>query len=975
MIKLLSNLFFALFLVGAAFSQNEITGVVTDSDSGSPIPGVTVQVKGTSIGAVTDFDGNYNIMGDVGEVLVFSYLGFSPKEVTISNDRIINVSLQPSTSELDEILVVGYTEQKKSSITSAVSEVTSDELTDVTTSDVSTMLQGKAAGVQVVQGSGQPGSLPSVRIRGLTSINGGTNPLWVVDGVIVHGTPNLNPNEVESISVLKDASATALYGSRGANGVVVVTTKQARLDQNTLRVSSRLGYSYFNNGNFETMNSRQLYDYYQSFGNPNNIPEGVDEGVLSNDYDWFENGTQTGVIQDHNLSFTGGNDKSKTFLSLGYYNETGTLKGYKYDRVSARLNHDYKVGDKLTLKPKVAVNYNKRNNRQHSLYALYTYMPWDLPTDEEGEIINPQNLQNAQVWYGRDNANYLYNLQFDYSNSREFNLFSNMDLEYQILPDLKFISTNSVTFYYADGMSYTDPKSTAGLANNGQLYKYSNKRITNFTNQMLKYSKDFGAHRLNALLAYEYQDYKYTSNGATGYGIVSGTSILDNAATPGAVSGTTNDSALQSVLFNADYGYDNRYLAQFSVRRDGASNFGKDNQYGTFYSGSLGWNIHNESFFNVETIDQLKLRASYGAVGNRPAALYPQYDLYSLQSTYNGLPAPSPYQYGNDDLAWEISYQTNIGIDTRFYDRIALSLEYYNKDTSDLLYYVSLPSTSGYNGYYENIGGVVNKGFEANLSVTIFPHTKNGFGWTLTGNMGTNSNEVTELFEDADIDRGTKLSRVGEDYNTWFMRKWLGVDPDTGSPLWEVVDPENGERSETTDYNAATKQIVGTSTPDFYGGFSSMMHYKGFSLSANFNFSKGGYIYHSSRELYDADGAYPTYNQQVLQDGWSRWEEPGDMATHPQALYGGNNLSNKTSSRYLEDASYLRMRNIRLGYSFPKVWLNNLKLGSFELYITGDNLLTLTDFSGTDPEVGIDGYASSQYPVSKRLAFGLNVSF
>ena len=203
---------------------------------------------------------------------------------------------------------------------------------------------------------------------------------------------------------------------------------------------------------------------------------------------------------------------------------------------------------------------------------------------------------------------------------------------------------------------------------------------------MLKYSKDFGAHRLNALLAYEYQDYKYTSNGATGYGIVSGTSILHNAATPGAVSGTTNDSALQSVLFNADYGYDNRYLAQFSVRRDGASNFGKDNQYGTFYSGSLGWNIHNESFFNVETIDQLKLRASYGAVGNRPAALYPQYDLYSLQSTYNGLPAPSPYQYGNDDLAWEISYQTNIGIDTRFYDRIALSLEYYNKDTSMLRY-------------------------------------------------------------------------------------------------------------------------------------------------------------------------------------------------------------------------------------------------------------------------------------------------
>ncbi|MFD2825014.1 SusC/RagA family TonB-linked outer membrane protein [Leeuwenhoekiella polynyae] len=975
MSKILIHLFFILCFVGVSNAQNYVSGSVIDSESGSPIPGVNVQIKGTSIGVVTNFDGDYSISADSGQILVFSYLGFVSKEVSVANESTINVSLDSSTSELDEIVVVGYTEQKKSSVTSAVSEVKAKELTDVTSPDVSTMLQGKAAGVQVVQGSGQPGSLPSIRIRGLTSINGGTNPLWVVDGVIVHGTPNLNPNEIESISVLKDASATALYGSRGANGVVVVTTKQAKLDQNTLSISSRVGYSYFNNGNFEIMNSQQLYDYYQSFGNPDNIPEEINENVLANNFDWFKNGTQTGVIQDHNLSFTGGTEKSKTFLALGYYNETGTLKGYKYDRVSVRLNHDYKVGDKLTLKPKVAVNYNKRNNRQHSLYALYTYMPWDRPTNDEGSVINPQNLENGQVWYGRDNSNYLYDLQYNYSKSREFNVFSNLDFEYKILPDLKFISTNSVNFYYADGTSYTDPKSISGLANNGQLYKSNTKRITNFTNQMLKYSKGFGVHRLNALLAYEYQDYKYESNNATGYGIVSGTTILDNAATPGAVGGTTNDSALQSVLFNTDYSFDSKYLAQISLRRDGASNFGANSQYGTFYSGSLGWNIHNEDFFKIKDINQLKLRASYGAVGNRPGALYPQYDLYSLQSTYNGLPAPTPYQYGNEDLAWEISYQTNIGVDTRLYDRVSLSLEYYNKDTSDLLYYVNLPSTSGYNGYYENIGGVVNRGFEANFSVDIFQGKQNGFVWTLTGNIGTNSNEVTELFEGEDIDRGTKLSRVGEDYNTWFMRKWLGVNPENGNPLWEIVDPATGTRTETSNYNEATKQIVGTSTPDFYGGFSSTMRYKGFSLSANFNFSKGGSIYHSSRELYDADGAYPTYNQQVLQDGWSRWENPGDTTTHPLALYGGNNLSNKTSSRYLEDASYLRMRNVRLGYNFSNTLLEIFRLSNFEVYVTGDNLLTITDFSGTDPEVGIDGFASSQYPISKRLAFGLNVSF
>ncbi len=975
MIKYLLSLLLICTIVSISYGQSSnITGVVIDADAGTPIPSVNIVVKGTTMGTVSDFDGNFSISASNGDVLLFSSIGFESMEVALSASSAIRVSLKPTASELDEIILVGYTSRKKSNVTSSVSVVDASELADVTTPDVSTMLQSKAAGVQVVQSSGQPGEVPSIQIRGVTTLNGSTSPLWVVDGIIMPGTPNLGPFDIETISVLKDASATALYGSRGANGVIVVSTKEGSSGKNEITISSRTGFAQFNNGNFELMNSQQLFGYYQKFGNPTSIPEEINESLLNTNYDWFKNGTKTGFVQDHNISFSGGTDKSKTFISLGYYKESGTLKDFDYDRLNFRLNHNYKVGEKLTLKPRISMNYNKRSNRQAPLYSLYTYLPWDKPYDDQGNIINPQAENNTTPWYGRDQDNYLYDLQYNYDKSRELNLYTTFNFEYDVAPHLKFISTNGITLFYADGTSYIDPNSNAGLANIGSLYKYNEKRYTNFTNQMFKYSNAFGDHAVNALIAYEFNNNKYEGNNGTGYGLVPGTTILDNAARPAAVGGTTNDEALQGILFNFDYSYSNRYLAQFSVRRDGASNFGKENKYGTFYSGSVGWNIHNEAFFKVDAINSLKLRASYGAVGNRPGALYPQYDLYSLGNTYNAAPAPTPSQLGNSDLSWEISYQTNIGVDMRLLDRIDFSFEYYDKNTSDLLYFVQLPSVTGYTGYYENIGAVTNKGFESSIFVDVFKGNRDNFNWTLSANIGANKNEVKELFEDKDINRGTKISRVGEDFNSWYMRKWTGVDPANGSPLWEVVDPQTGARSKTSDYNAATNQIVGTSSPDFYGGFTTDMNFKGFSLSANFGFVSGNKIYNSSRELYDADGAYPTFNQQVLLSKWNRWENAGDVATHPLPIYGGNNASNKTSSRYIEDGSYLRLRNVRFGYSLPPNWIEKMGFTNFELYLTGDNLLTFTGYSGTDPEAGIDGFIGTQYPISRRFAIGINLS-
>lgn len=953
--------------------EKQVSGTVTDAETGVPIPGVSVLVKGTSSGAATDFDGNFELNVDEDATLVFSYIGYENKEVPVAGQSELQISLVISAAQLDEVVVVAYGTQTREEVTASVSTIDAEELNDVTTTDVSTMMQGKVAGVQVVQGSGQPGSVPDVRIRGVSSIDGRVSPLWVVDGVIMHGTPNLNPNEIESLSVLKDASATSLYGSRGANGVVVVTTRTAKKGRSELTLISKTGFSTFNSGNFEIMNSAQMYDYYRQFGDSFNQADTpwYNPELLNRDYDWVDKGTQTGVVQDHNLIFTAGEENSRTYISLGYYDETGTIKGYEYDKLSLRINHDHDIGERLTIKPKIALNYNTRESRQHSLYSMQTYMPWDSPYDASGEIVNPQ--ENGVPWIGRDKSNYLYDLQWNHSNSQEFNLYSNFDIEFKITDHLKFISTNGYTLYRADSKSYTDPASNGGRAEDGQLSQSTSRRITRFTNQMLKYMNNWGKHNLTALAAYEYNDYVYDDFSATGSGIVPGTDILNNAANPKSVGGFKNEYALQSMLFNANYGYDDRYMTQFSIRRDGASNFGENNQYGTFYSASVGWNIHNEEFFKVDAIDELKLRASYGAVGNRPSSLYPQYDLYNLSNTYNGIPVTTPSQLGNADVGWEKSYQTNIGIDAFLFDRIGLTFDYYIKDTSDLLYFIAIPDVTGYSGYWENIGGVKNDGFELFVDADLI--RSQDFQWSFNFNIGINNNQITELYEGEPIIKGNKRLNIGEDINTWFMRKWAGVDSQNGDPLWEIIDEETGEVTTTNNWNDATQQEVGTSSPDYYGGFGTSFTYKGISLSANFAYSKGNEIYNYSRELYDADGAYPTYNQQVLAEGWSRWKAPGDVATHPKPVYGGNKLSNKTSSRYLEDGSFLRMRNIRLGYTFDSQWVENLGMTNLNLYLSGDNLWTITDFSGMDPEVGVGGTYNTLYPVAKRLTVGISASF
>lgn len=975
--RILSTALVLVLLTATAVAQSgkrTITGVVTDLSSGETIIGANLWIKGTTVGTTTDFNGKYSIDSDKeSDVIVVSFIGYQTQEIIVGNQSVIDFKLESDTESLEEVVVVGYGVQKKSNLTGSVTNVDAKDLKGITTPNIANLLQGKAAGVMVTQNSGQPGAAPVIRIRGKSTLSGSVDPLWVVDGVIQAEAPHLNPEDIESTSILKDASATALYGSRAANGVILVTTKSAKQGADVINISIKTGFTDLSLGNFSMMNAAEMTEYIQSFGNGYADLDWFTEENQAIDTDWFDEGTQLGIVQDYGISFSGGTDKIRAYISGNLYDETGAVKGYDYTRYTARMNVDYKVNDYLTLHPKMAFTYRDVTNKQQGVSEMFLNMPYDKPRDADGNIIDPTDPNSG--WIGRDKSNSIYNLQWNYSESTNLRLSPSFGFDVKLAEGLSFVSSNSIDYQHHSSMGYTDPQSTTGRNDNGAISNYHWKSLNRFTNQLLRYTKTLDEHYFTLMGAYEFNDYEYSTTSAEKNGIVSGSEILNAGSEMKKIEGTKDGYAFKSYLFNANYSFASRYMAQFSFRRDGSSKFGKDTQYGNFYSFSGGWNIHNEEFFDIDAIDVLKFRASYGALGNTPGSNHPSKELYAITNQYNNAPTVSADQLGNDDLTWEKTYSSNFALDVRLFDRFDISMEYYIKDTKDLLYYVALPATSGFKGYWENIGAVKNKGFEIVLGADIFKAEDNGFSWRVDANVGFNRNEITELYEGEDIIKDNKLRRVGEDIDTWYMRKWSGVNSENGKPEWEVL-AENGDVSLSSNWNEATLQMVGTSTPDFFGGLTSVMSYKNFSLSMNLDFVSGVYIYHGTRELYDNDGAYSTFNAMSLHSGWSRWQKPGDIATHPQALNGGNSLSNKTSSRYIEDGSYLKLRNITLNYSLANI--DKLKfLKNLNLFVSAENLITLTDYSGIDPEVSDDGKAETygDYAIPKRYMFGLSFSF
>ncbi len=975
----------------------KIKGTIVDSKTGEPVIGASVKVKGTKLAAVTDLNGEFELNTHANATLQISYVGFKETEVKASNG--MKISLEEDTESLEEVVVVGYGTQKKESLTGAMANIKGEKLKDITSATVENMLNGKVSGVYVAPGSGRPGSTGAIIIRGQTSINGATAPLWVVDGVIVgNSAGDLNPDDIETMTVLKDAASTAIYGSEGANGVVVVTTKQAKHEKMSISLSAKAGLSTLNRGNLEMMDGAEFYDYYKSFQNVEsvNFPR-WNEDLRNSNFDWFKLAKKTGSTQDYNLTLNGGSENIQSMFTLGYFKEEGAVKGYDMNRYSTRIKVVYKPYEWLTIKPNISGSRTNDKDKQYSVGAMYSMMPWDSPYDEDGNLV--PNYYSG--WVNSKATNYLNDLAAgDYSTSTTYDLSGGLDFDIKITPWLTFSSVNNYSYYNSQTHGYYDPKSSSGEGVNGRTTEYNYVSTRRYTNQLLRFKKSWGKHNVNALLAYEFNDYemKYTDVYATGF--ISGFEDFMTAAKPEMANGYRTAWAKQSYFTQWRYDYDSRYYGELSLRRDGRSNFGSNNRYGNFFSVSGAWNINNESWFKADWVDQLKLRAAFGSVGNVPTSLYPSYSLYSVGATYNENPGALISQIGNKDLTWEKTYTTGVGVDASFWqNRLHATLDYYIKNTSNILYQVPVTGLVGVTSIWKNIGKMRNTGIEFTVGGDII-RTKD-LTWNVTANISHNSNELRDLYKQRDangnyvvkpvlISDGTSIAgtaqrilEIGEPVDTYYMKEWAGVNPEDGKPQW-YMDDANGNKVVTDSYSKASYYKCGKASPDVYGSFSTSLFYKNFDLQANFGYSLGGQIYSYYRQEFDSDGAYAgDRNQMKLQKGWSRWEKPGDIATHPRAMYNNQDKGNLASSRYLESSDYLKLRSLTLGYNFD---LKKYGIQTLRLSVSGENLFTITDYSGVDPELpagtndkGVlsvtNTGGTSVYPAVRKFMLGVNLTF
>lgn len=972
--------------------DQKLKGQVIDAKTGEPVIGVNVLVKGTTNGTITDIDGKYELNAPAGAILQISFIGYKTVEIAATTSE-QTIKLHEDTETLDEVVVVGYGVQKKESLTGAMSTLKENRLKDVTTPTVENMLNGKVSGVYVAPGSGQPGSNGAVQIRGRATLSGSTSPLWVIDGVIVGEDPGvLNPSDIENMTILKDAASTAIYGSQGANGVIIVTTKMGKSEKMKINASVKLGVSTMTNGKMEVMNGAELYDYYASFPNQEDIKFSRWNPELRNaNFDWGELASQAGFTQDYNISLSGGNEKMSSYFSLGYYSEEGTVKGYKYDRYSFRYRSNYKPFSWLTIKPNISGSMKNTDDSQYDYTAKYTMFPWDSPYDEDGNLV-PDRYSG---WVDSSDLNYLNSISYGNHTTRKTYEFSgNFDFDIKITDWLTFTSVNNYRWTGYFQSTYTDPRTDSASGVQGRVEEEQTNNIQRYTNQYLTFNKMFGKHSVQALLAYEFMDTSAKVINAKGTGIVSGFEVLDATATPEEVGGNLTEWAKQSVFAKANYTYDNRYLAEVSLRRDGASNFGDDKKYGNFFSISAGWNINREKWFKSDWVDVLKLRASYGSVGNIPYSKYPQYGLYSVSSNYNGIPAILISQVGNKDLTWEQTYTAGVGIDANFFNnRLRFVFDYYNKYTSNILYQVPVSGLTGITSRWQNVGEMRNSGIEITIGGDII-RTKDWL-WSLDLNMGYNKNKLEKLYGDdpnmmiiggggndtSIAGAAEKVLKVGYSTDRYYLREWAGVDPKNGAPLWYKND---GSGETTSNYSEAKQVMTEATSPKLFGGFNTSLTWKNIDLNASFGFSLGGKIYNYSRQEYDSDGAYTDRNQMKLIDGWSRWEKEGDIATHPAASYGNKSNSNKASTRYLEDGDYLKLRSLSIGYNLDlsKYYIQNMRI-----YFTAENVFTLTGFSGIDPEVpayydettgtykSIGTAGANLYPSTRKFMFGINLTF
>lgn len=988
----------------SSYGQNiTVSGQVVDAVDGQPLLGVGV-VPSTGGGTITDADGNYTITVPQSATLTFTSLGYQSQTETVGLRSVINVALKTDTEALDEVVVMGYTTQKKAEISSAVVSMSGEKLHDVVTPDVGNMLQGKVAGVLVYNASGQPGESAQIRVRGTGSIAASADPLYVVDGI---PGGSFNPNDVETITILKDAGATAIYGSDAAGGVIVVTTKKARAGQKSLiEFKAQAGVKQALSGRFRPMNSSEMYNFTRLLlaetMAPSMFKRTYPESLLEQDFDWMNNSFKLGYTQNYYASAAGSSENVTYFASLDHYREKGTLINTNYARTTGRLN----LGAKLT--PRIDMNVRLQFDDSHTqgessyvtLESAYRMSPWDIPYDQNtGEILyvtGSKRSDNGGIWYSHDKYNIFHNELYNTSKSNGFDVTGDLQFIWRINDVLSFTTTNRYSTSASTWKLVIDPRTALADYPDGVISKTPSTGRSFSTSNLLKYSQTFnGAHNVNAMVGYEWSKWKNDYTSAEGVGMKGGLIVL-NAASPSSVGGYWEEGEGWSAFAQAQYSYLEKYILTASFRADASSVFAPKKRVGYFPSVSAAWVVSSEDFMQgVKAISNLKLRASYGETGNSSIPPYSYFATYEASSRvqYQGVVGMYPAVQENQYLHWERAQMTNFGIDVTFKKFLEVNLDLYHIRNADLLLEVPTSPSTGFSSITKNSGAIRNMGVELNIASTNI-NTKD-FTWTTGFNIGFNKNTVISIPNDEDIiqtvgsNSARQIIRKDEPLYSWYMPKWMGVNPDNGDPQWEhLVKDDDGNivgREVTNVFDPdADSQIVGCASPLFSGGFINTLRWRNFSLAVNLNYVYGNKIFNYTRVSMDTDGHYTDYNQISIDNGlgWKRWSEPGDQVSHPKPVSGGNKNSDGISSRYLEDGSFLRVKNVTLAYDLPAAVCTKLHMQGARIFVTGDNLFTLTRFSGMDPEVRLEstmyelaGMYSMNYPVGRLISLGLNVKF
>lgn len=974
---------FFFFILFAALSSTiqvvaqsfDVRGKVIAADSKEPLLGVNVRQKGTSNGVITDLDGNYRInVKGTEAVLEFSYTGMQSVERKVNaQTAVLNISLTEKEREIDEVVVVAYGTRKKGTITGSVSVVKGNVLENAPVASFDQALQGKATGLTVLQSSGEPTAAATFQIRGINSINADTEPLFVIDGVPVSASDfsSLNPNDIESLSVLKDASSTSIYGARAANGVVVITTKRGVAGEKAkVTLRAQYGFSNLAYGKWDQMNTTQRLDFEELIGV--RVPGTYDREMLEKtDVNWkdvvFRDNAPT---QSYEMSVGGGIKGVSYYISAGYFSQDGTAVGSDFERFSLRANVEAQATKWLKIGTNTSLSYSEYHEAEYGSYSIFTpisaarfMLPYWSPYEADGSLTSTEDGS----WRG-SYGNPMEYLAANPMKRNKTQLVSSTFLEISPIRDLKL----RTMFGVEGGDVRTDATSLPSYPSNygsgGVAKAFSrgyNMTWTNTANYSFSVRDD---HNINVLLGHE-----VTKNDTDNFSVSTRGQSNDNLLT--LATGTTasgwsdsnSTSTYVSVFARGEYNFRRNYFVDLSIRRDASSKFGENSRWANFWSVGALWDAKLEKFLSdVDWLSMAQLSASIGTSGNSSIPNYDHLPLFAAGPKYSGMTGLAPYSRGNEDLTWEKLTSFNLALKLGFLDRINVSIEFYNKKTTDMLMEVPITLGNGFDMEWDNIGAMVNRGVEFDVNADVLKIKD--FTWSINANASYNHNEITELYDGLDeyeIPSTNLMLKVGHPYGEHYLVRYAGVNPVNGDALWYTKDG-----GLTNEYNEDDKVLVGKSfIAPWQGGFGTTLAWRGLSLNAQFSWVKNRWMLNNDRLFDESNGLYSTaYNQSTeLLHGW---QKPGDVTSIPR--YG---VSPEMDSHLLEDASFLRLKNLTLAYSLPAKWLKKTKVIEFvRIFAQGQNLLTFTKFTGMDPEPGMNVYQAA-YPLSRQFTFGAEISF